>query len=163
MSRVRISSTAPYRRHGQVVRQSSAKASLSSSSLDGASTWKLRHCDDVWVFSFFRQRARPAFSVHKKERGCQALPTASWTFDGYFILCSIKPGCSITGRQGSLRSLTAFFFDRFAMGLRWAAAQTCSGARVRETRIVAMQASLLAISDAPPACFRHWRRQAPDP
>ena len=31
------------RRHGQVVRQSSAKASLSSSSLDGASTWKLRH------------------------------------------------------------------------------------------------------------------------
>ena len=27
-----------------------------------------------------------------------------------------KPDCSITDRQVSLRSLTAFFFDRFAMG-----------------------------------------------
>ena len=33
--------------------------------------------------------------------------------------------------------------------------------RPRGTRIVAQ--ALLAIPDAPPACFRHWRRQAPVP
>ena len=30
----------------------------------------------------------------------------------------IKPGCSITDCQGSIRSLTAFFFDRFALMAR---------------------------------------------
>ena len=34
--------------------------------------------------------------------------------------------------------------------------------RVRGTRIVAAS-PLLAIPDIPPACFRHWRRQAPVP
>ena len=33
-----------------------------------------------------------------------------------FILLSNKSGCSFTDRQGSLRSLTAFPFYRFAMG-----------------------------------------------
>ena len=33
---------------------------------------------------------------------------------------------------------------------------------IRETRIVAPEA-LLAIPDAPPACFAHWARQAPVP
>ena len=35
------------------------------------------------------------------------------------------------------------------------------GPQIRETRIVAYR--LLAISSAPPACFRHWRRQASAP
>ena len=30
-----------------------------------------------------------------------------------------KPGCSITDRQGSLRSLTAFSFHRFAIWIHW--------------------------------------------
>ena len=49
------------RRHSQVVRQSSAKASFSSSSLDGASTWELR-CGCIWVFSYswrIRASCRP--------------------------------------------------------------------------------------------------------
>ncbi len=41
---------------------------------------------------------------------------------GLSYYAQIEPGCVITDRQGSLRSLTAFFFDRFAIGLRWAAA-----------------------------------------
>ena len=34
---------------------------------------------------------------------------------------------------------------------------------IRGTRTVAVLWPLLAIPDAPPACFRHWRRQAPVP
>ena len=34
---------------------------------------------------------------------------------------------------------------------------------IRGTRTVAALWPLLAIPDAPPACFRHWRRQAPVP
>ena len=37
------------------------------------------------------------------------------------------PLCEEIHRQVTLRSLTAFFFDRFAIGLRWAAAQTRLG------------------------------------
>ena len=39
---------------------------------------------------------------------------------GLSYCAQIEPGCVITDRQGSLRSLTAFFFDRFAIGFRWA-------------------------------------------
>ena len=37
-------------------------------------------------------------------------------YEKAFILLSNKPGCSFSDRQGSLRSLTAFPFYRFAMG-----------------------------------------------
>ena len=55
----------------------------------------------------------------------------------------MERGFAGSPRQVPLRSLTAFFLDRFAIGGRWGP--------VRETRIVATQASLLAIPDAPPA------------
>ena len=89
-------------------------------------------------------------------------------------------GFAVCGRNGlggdnpsELASLPDYaFFDRFAMGdvrglapktLPGALPQTPQGAYVRETRIIVPQAALLAISDAPPACFAHWARQAPVP
>ena len=41
-----------------------------------------------------------------------------WKWNGV-ILFSIQTELSQIHRQVSLRSLTAFFFDRFAMGERW--------------------------------------------
>ena len=55
--------------------------------------------------------------------GTQAVP-ASRQFNLHLYYSQTKPNSAITGRQVTLRSLTVFFFDRFAIGLRWAAAQT---------------------------------------
>ena len=91
---------------------------------------------------------------------------------GCFAACSETAfsstvmGCR-PGKRNS-RASAPFRFQTFrppssATGGGGLQSQTCSGARVRETRIVALQVALLAISDAPPAFIRLWRRQAPIP
>ena len=81
-------------------------------------------------------------------------------------------------RQVTLRSLTAFLFDRFAIGgtlglpsgkrnsrasapFRFQTFRLASS--TRGTCIVATHASLLAVPDLPPRCFAHRARSAPIP
>ena len=94
---------------------------------------------------------------------------AIWSFSDSSVLrqmiaLRIKP-VSIVGCFAAC-SETAFLPEVMGLPphtLLGALPQTPPGTSVRETRIVVPQAALLAISDAPPACFRHWRRQAPIP
>ena len=91
------------------------------------------------------------------------------------MLCNDSEACR-DSPSGIASLPDCFFLYRFATGDDGGLApiplpgappqtppQTPQGTSVRETRIVVPQAALLAISDAPPACFRHWRRQAPIP
>ena len=94
---------------------------------------------------------------------------AIWSFSDSSVLrqmiaLRIKP-VSIVGCFAAC-SETAFLPEVMGLPphtLLGALPQTPPGTSVRETRIVATQVSLLAISDAPPACFAHWARQASVP
>ena len=67
----------------------------------------------------------PGSAICRRRRGMMSLSHCEVSRGGRG-LCPC-PGPRSIDRQASLRSLTDFSLDRFAIGLRWAAAQTCLG------------------------------------
>ena len=140
-----------------------------------SSTWKRRpllrsNCASIRPIPLGVGRFVLRFLLTNPARRSTLLPSSYYS--------QIEPSCSQTDRQVTLRSLTTFFLNRFAIWERW-------GISVRETEslrkrsfpfptfrlassirgacIVAPQAVLLAVPDAPPRFFAHWARSASVP